>query len=61
MVKIQGKNLIKNKLKIIGTLRDYCDKINKPYILIETTRIEDIKIRVKKCKIIIDTIVDYYK
>ena len=52
--------LLTYKSRIIGTLRDYCDNINKPYILIETTRIEDLDLRVKKCKIIIDTIINFY-
>ena len=53
--------LLTNKSKIIGTLRDYCDNINKPYVLIETTRIENLDTRIKKCKIIINTIIDFYK
>ena len=52
--------LITDKPKIIGSLRDFCDNINKPYVLVETTRIENIDLRIKKSRIIINTIINYY-
>ena len=52
--------LITDKPEIKGTLRDYCDEINKPYFLVETTRIEDISERIEKCKIIIKELINYY-
>lgn len=52
--------MVKDKPMIKGSLRDFCDNIGKPYILIETTRIEDLHIRINKSKIIIDTIINYY-
>ena len=52
--------MVKDKPMIKGSLRDYCDNIGKPYVLIETTRIEDLQTRIKKCNIIIHTIINFY-
>lgn len=52
--------LVKDKGMIEGSLRNYCDLNNKPYVLIETTRIEDLQIRIQKCNIIINSIINYY-
>lgn len=47
------------KPNIIGSLRNFCSSINKKYVLIETTRIENISDRIIKCNIIIQSIIDY--
>lgn len=52
--------LITDKPEIKGTLREFCDEIDKPYILVETTRIENIQTRIEKCKIIINEIFNFY-
>lgn len=50
---------INDKPIIIGSLREYCESINIKYVLVETTRIENINIRIIKCNIIIQSIIDY--
>ncbi len=53
--------LVKDKGMIEGSLRNYCDLNNIPYVLIETTRIENLNERLKKNDIIIKSIINYYK
>ena len=53
---------IVNDNDINGTLRDYCNILNKNYILVETTgkeHIQPIKIRVKQDEIIINSLLKY--
>ena len=52
-----NKHFVLSDTPIIkGSLREFCDKKNKPYILVETTRIEEEGERIRKCKMIIDNI-----
>jgi predicted deacylase len=56
---IQPKNkhfILSDTPVIKGSLREYCDNKQKPYILVETTRIESEKERIRKCKIVINYI-----
>ena len=64
------KNLIQNNTEKYGknvdikkTLRYYANIINKNYVLIETTgqnNIQELDIRIKQDRIVIDTILNYY-
>ena len=43
-----------------GTLREYCDSINKPYILVETTgqdNIQPLTLRINQCNTVISSII----
>jgi len=44
---------------IKGSLKEFCLKANKKYVLIETTRIEELETRIYKNNIIIKSIIDY--
>ena len=49
---------IGEKEEIVGSLRYFSDNNNIPHILVETTRIEPLEERVKKCEIIIKSILE---
>lgn len=58
IIDINKKFVFINQLvsKIPGSLQNFCNIHDISYILVETTRIEPIQIRIHKCNIILDTI-----
>lgn len=60
---INNKNkkfvFLRNKQEIEGSLQEYCTIHNKDYVLIETTKTEDLESRIIKNNIIIQSIIDY--
>jgi predicted deacylase len=47
------------KSLIKGSLKEFCLKVGKKYVLVETTRIEELETRVYKNNIIIKSIIEY--